>query len=321
MNTKKIFLFTAIIVISMAGAYFGRDYYAGFENAKEQRLLQESRKAAWAKLQQTILAEIKEFKGETGIVVKDLQTDWELSHQKVKLFPSASLAKIPLLAACLTAADQGRISLDRNIALKSSDKLTGSGVLKDMSAGTVFSVSRLIGLMVYDSDNTATHILTNLVGLQYLNKTFDGIGLKNTRLSRKIADYRARDKGLENYTTAEDMALLLERIYRKQIVNKKVSDQCLGVLKLTRQNDRIPKYLPMELTIAHKTGLENGVCHDAGIVFTPKGDFLVVVLTGHTQPNSELSKEFIAKVSLHTYHYFEAIPGSRSAGTGKKRGA
>ena len=305
MKAKKAILFITLIFLIGAGGYFGQQYYATFQKAKQERFLYEARKAAWQELQQHIKAEISQFKGEAGIVIKDLETGWEFSHEKVKLFPSASLAKIPVMAACFLAADQGRIKLDRNIALKSSDKLTGSGVLKDMPAGTTFSVERLIGLMIYDSDNTATNIVTNLVGIDYLNNTFKSFGLKNTDLSRKIADYHSRDKGIENYTTAEDMALLLDKIYRRSLGNKNVSDQCISMLKLTRMNDRIPKYLPVDITIAHKTGLENGVCHDAGIVFTNKGDIIIVVLTKHANSNSAPSKGFIAKVSLHAYRYFE----------------
>jgi beta-lactamase class A len=307
MKAKKVLLFIAIIAFLGVGAYFGQQYYVRFQKAKQDRLLREVRKAAWQELQQRIKAEIGQFKGEAGIVIKDLETRWELSYEKTKLFPSASLAKIPLMAACFLAADQGRIKLDRNIALKSADKLTGSGVLKDMPAGAAFSVERLIDLMVYDSDNTATNIVTNLVGIDYLNSAFKAFGLKNTELSRKIADYRLRDKGIENYTTAEDMALLLGKIYRRELGNRYVSDQCISMLKLTRMSDRIPKYLPVEITIAHKTGLENGVCHDAGLVFTRKGDFLICVLTKHGNSNSAPSKEFIAKIALYAYKYFEGL--------------
>ena len=307
MKAKKISLFITVVILVGLGVFFGQQYYAGFQKAKQERLLYKARKAAWQELQQRIKAEISQFKGEAGIVIKDLETGWEFSHEKVKLFPSASLAKIPLMAACFLAADQGKIKLDRNIALKSSDKLTGSGVLKDMPAGTTFSAERLIGLMIYDSDNTATNIVTNLVGIDYLNNTFKSFGLKNTDLSRKIADYQSRDNGIENYTTAEDMALLLEKIYRRSLGNKNVSDQCIRMLKLTRMNDRIPKYLSAEITVAHKTGLERDVCHDAGIVFTRKGDFIVVVLTKHANSNSALSKEFIARVSLYAYKYFEQL--------------
>src|SRR4030042_1000460 len=259
MSIKKIFIFIGLFILLVGGAYFGQQYYTGLQKVKQERLIQEARKAAWQELQQRIKAEISQFKGEAGIVIEDLEAGWEFSYDKAKLFPSASLAKIPLMAACFLAADQGRIKLERNIALKSSDKLTGSGVVKDMPAGTTFSVEELIGLMIYDSDNTATNIVTNLVGIDYLNSAFKNFGLKNTGLSRKIADYQSRDRGVENYTTAEDMALLLEKIYRRSLGNKNVSDQCIRLLKLTRMNDRIPKYLPVAITIAHKTGRYLGI--------------------------------------------------------------
>jgi len=294
---NKIFLLLIIIGFLGIGAYFGQRYYAKFRKA-----------ASWSKLQQSVKDEISQFKGETGIIIKDLQAGWEFTENRDKLFPSASLAKVPLMAVCFLAAEQGRIKLNRNIALKPSDKLTGSGVLKNMPAGTLFSVERLIGLMIYDSDNTATNILTNLAGIDYLNSAFKKFGLKNTSLSRKIADYKLRNKGIENYTTAEDMALLLEKIYRGTLGNKNVSDQCIRVLKLNRINDRIPKYLPAGIVVAHKTGLENGVCHDAGIVFARNGDFIIVVLTKYWNFDSAAAKEFIAKISLLAYQYIEDMP-------------
>jgi beta-lactamase class A len=104
------------------------------------------------------------------------------------------------------------------------------------------------------------------------------------------------------------MAFILERIYRRNLVDKNVSNKCMELLKLQRITDRIPKYLPVDITIAHKSGLERGICHDVGIVFSKKGDFLICVLTQHKDSNSILSKEFIAKISLYTYNYFEQLP-------------
>lgn len=305
MRTKKILLFISLLIFLAIGAYFGQRYYVKFQKAKQEQLLYEARKIAWHNLQQRIKSEISQFKGEAGIVIKDLETGWEFAYDKEKLFPSASLAKIPLMAACFRASEEGRIKLDRNVALKSSDKLTGSGSLKDMKPGTTFSIEKLIGLMIYDSDNTASNMLTNIVGIDYLNNSFRAFGLKNTNLSRKIADFSARDSGIENYTTAADMAFMLENIYRKSLISKDSSERCLRILKLCRMNDRISKYLPADVVVAHKTGLERGICHDAGIVFTCKGDFLIVALTKHSNSNSVSSKEFIAKVSLDTYNYLE----------------
>jgi len=307
MKAKKIFFSILIGALLICGSYFAYRYYADLIETKKQQTLLEKRKAAWHVLRQKLINEISQFKGEAGIVIKDLRVNWEVSHNKDKLFPSASLAKIPIMSACFFAAEEGRIKLNRQVALKSSDKFSGSGILKDTRPGVTFTVEELIGFMIYDSDNTAANMLTNMAGIDYLNNAFSSFGLKNTNLSRKIADFSSRDRGVENYTTAEDMALILEQMYRRSLVNKNVSEKGLKLLKLQRVNDRIPKYLPVDISVAHKTGLERSVCHDAGIVFSCKGDFLICVLTKHANSNSAPSKEFIAKVALLTYNYFEQL--------------
>ncbi|MDP2928198.1 MAG: serine hydrolase [Candidatus Omnitrophota bacterium] len=305
---KKTLSIIFIGALLICGSYFAYRYYIHLREAKRQQVILEQRMAAWQVLRQKLTNEIKRFKGEAGIVIKDLRFNWEISYNKDRLFPSASLAKIPIMSACFLASEEGRIKLDRQVVLKSSDKLPGSGILKDIRPGVTFTVEELIGLMVYDSDNTATNILTNMVGIDYLNSVFNSLGLKNTNLSRRVADFSLRNRGIENYTTAEDIALLLEQIYRRSLISKDLSEKCLRVLKLQRVNDRIPKYLPVDVTIAHKTGLERSVCHDAGIVFSCKGDFLICVLTKHANPNAVASKNFIARVALDTYVYSEQAP-------------
>ncbi|MBM3245264.1 MAG: serine hydrolase, partial [Candidatus Omnitrophica bacterium] len=116
MKAKKTFIFIALILFLGVEAYFGQQYYGRFQKAKQERLLYKARETAWQGLQQRIKSEISQFKGEAGVAIKDLETGWEFSYEKDKLFPSASLAKIPLMAACFLAADQGRIKLDRIIA-------------------------------------------------------------------------------------------------------------------------------------------------------------------------------------------------------------
>jgi beta-lactamase class A len=307
MRQKRLFLFILLSLGAGFILYLGQRYYTEFQEDKKQQLLYEKRKASWQDLKQKLTTERCQFKGEVGIVVKDLQTFQGLYYGKDDPFPSASLVKIPIMAVCFLAAEEGKIKLDRKVALKSSDKFSGSGILKDTRIGTTFTVEELIGLMIYDSDNTATNMLTNMVGIDYLNNAFNSFGLKNTKLSRKVADFSLRDRGIENYTTAEDMTLILEKMYRRVLVSENVSDKCLKLLKLQRINDRIPKYLPVDVTVAHKTGLESSVCHDAGIVFTCKGNFLIVVLTKHANSDSAPSKEFIAKVAMYVYKYFEQL--------------
>jgi beta-lactamase class A len=292
-----------IILGAVLGHFGGAGCHLNYPDARKSRELLKAEKANWSDLRQVLADQIGRFNGEAAVVIKDLDRGWEISFNRERLFPSASLVKIAIMAAAFLEADRGRINLGNSIVLKESDKLGGSGILKNVSAGTVFSIGRLIGLMIYDSDNTATNILTGLIGIERLNNSFKELGLKDTNLARKVADYKLRDRGVENYTSAADMAGLLEKIYRGSLGAEHISHKSISILKLVRSNDRIPRYLPPEITVAHKTGLEKGVCHDAGIIFTERGDFIIAVLTTHSDPNSILAKEFIAQLALHLYSY------------------
>lgn len=260
------------------------------------------RQLKWQVLEKRIHMRLKRFPGTAGVVVKDLKTNWEISVNKDTLFPSASVVKIPVMLACFNAASNGRISIDDTLALKNSDKVLGSGMLKAMPEGAVLSIARLIELMICNSDNTAANMLINLLGFDYLNDYFKQFGLKNTNLSRKMMDFKKRKDGRENYTTASDMAYTLEKIYRGEVLNSNVSNQCLLFLKKQKLRDRLPAKLPPDVVVMHKTGLEYKVCHDVGIIPTPKGDFLVSVLTKGAR-YSKVAKYLIADIALYVYNH------------------
>ncbi len=283
--------------------------YRSVRNARLRQASLAERRSSWYALRDALKAEIAAFNGEAAVVIKDLETGWEISYNKDAPLPAASLVKVPIMGACFLAAEEAKVKLQQQVALRQADKLTGSGILKHARPGTAFSVAQLIGLMIYESDNTATNMLTSLLGIEYLNAALARFGLEHTALRRRVADFRARDRGIENYTTAADMARILERIYRRELVSPSASEKCLQILKMQRVNDRIPRYLPAEASVAHKTGLERRVCHDAGIVFTRNGDYLISVLTRHHNGKSSLSKEFIARVAFRVYAYFDGLSG------------
>lgn len=306
MGKKRIFLFLLVVLLPIVTLVSYR-YYQAYKETQRKAILLERRKSGWMALKQTLSEQIAKFNGEVGILIKDVDMGWEISFNKEKLFPSASLVKIPIMASCFYAIQEGKFKFNRIVKLKLTDKVAGSGILKDMHTGKEFSIEDLLELMIADSDNTATNMLVSQLGFTYLNASFKSLGLKNTNLSRKMIDFESRSQGIENYTTAEDIGNILEKIYRKEVVNPKVSEQCIRLLKQQKINDRIPHYLPTEITIAHKTGLERFVCHDAGIVYTCKGNFLICVLTKHTEATSKLAKELIARIALATYNYFENL--------------
>lgn len=290
-NKKIIFLFICILITP---------FFLIYKTQATQK-----RSLAWRILEKRIRGEILSFRGETGIVIKDLNNGKQIFYQANKFFPSASLVKIPIMAAAFSAIKEGKIKTDEKLRLRREYKVLGSGQLKYMREGRLLSIAQLLELMITESDNTATNMLIEHLGFNYLNNCFKRLGLKNTNLARKMMDFSYRKNGIENYTTAWDTAYLLEKIYRKQLLNTAISNKCLELLKLQKMQDRIPAMLPADTVVAHKTGLEKGICHDAGIVFTKNGDFLICVLVKHKNKTARLAKKFIARISFLTYKYYQ----------------
>lgn len=302
---KKIFAFASIILLLAAAAYLTPRYYSDYVKGKEKRLLLKKRKASWAVLKDKIEGDVRGFNGEVAFVIKDLDTGTELRLNQERLFPSASLVKVPVMAACFLAESEGHIRFDEKIKLKKSDKVSGSGLLKDEPAGKDYTIERLIELMVAESDNTAANMLTGRLGMRYLNGCFKKMGLKGTNLSRVMMDFDSRKAGIENYTSARDISYLLENICRGRFISKDVSKKCLTILAMQKVNDRIPKKLPPGTVVAHKTGLENGICHDAGIAYTGRSSFLICVLTKHRYKTARPSKKLIADISFAVYDSYK----------------
>jgi len=210
--------------------------------------------------------------------------------------------KVPIMLACFYADAKKKINLQDALVLKSAQKVSGSGILKDMPEGTKLTIEELVDLMITQSDNTACNMLIDLLGFDYINDFFRALGLKDTNLSRRMMEFNVRKKGIENYTTAQDMAFCLEIIYHNKFLSRKISQKALSLLKKQEVRDRIPARLPDTIAVAHKTGLERKICHDAGIMFTPGGDFLICVLTKNAK-RTRVAKKFIAQVALDVFEY------------------
>lgn len=289
---KTVYLFIAVLVFVTSATFFFR----------HQKALLERRRAAWEALVKILEAKLRTAGLDTGLVIEDFRMKSRIVYNENKSFPSASLVKVPIMLACFYADEKKKINLKDSLILKSAQKVSGSGILKEIPGGTSLTVEELVDLMITQSDNTACNMLIDLLGFDYINNFFQSLGLKDTNLSRRMMQFAVRKKGVENYTTARDMAFCLEIIYHKKFLNRKISQKSLSLLKRQEVNDRIPAGLPPSVVVAHKTGLERKICHDAGIVFTPQGDFLICVLTKGAK-NTKAAKRFIAQVALDVYEY------------------
>ena len=262
----------------------------------------------------------RNYRGEVGIYLKDLETGKTWEYDADKRFPSASLIKVPIMAAVFEKIRDGGIKLDTQIRLTNAYRVGGSGSLKWVRNGTSLSVMEIVYKMITESDNTATRMLIDTVGMDYLERAFSGMGLRYTNITPDGMSLTSRPVKNENYTTAKEMAVLMERIYDGQLVDKQASEQMLDVLKHNKSRSRLRRGLPMGWEIGHKTGLLRRSCHDVGIVFSPRGDYVIAVLTGKV-PSYSSDKAFISKVAKTTYKYYKieadyaGLPDSSRAGS------
>ncbi|MDD5465650.1 MAG: class A beta-lactamase-related serine hydrolase [Candidatus Omnitrophica bacterium] len=307
MKIKTTLLFIFFIVFGIALFFSYKIYEKNLAISREQRVLNK-KKEGWLRLKNTLGNKIGNFKGKVGLVVEDLSTGWVISFNEDTLVPSASLVKVPILLSYFYAAQENKVNLKDNIKLRSFERVPRSKVPGRSPAGSRFMVEELFDPMITVSDNAAANALIDLLGFDTLNAYFKKMGLKNTNIVRNMLDFRSRRNGQENYTTAADMAYILEKLYRRQFLNQEVSEKCLILLNQQKVNDRIPRELPKdEVSVAHKTGLERHICHDAGIVYTQKGNFLICVLVKHPNRRALPAKKLISDIALSTYNYYKNL--------------
>lgn len=224
--------------------------------------------------------------GALGAAVHDLGTGERAEVAAGRPFTSASVIKVPLLAALLAGAEAGDWSLDDRLPVGPEARVGGSGVLKDLADVPDLTLRDLATLMIVLSDNTATNLLIDLVGFAAVNAWCARHGLRGTVLARRMLDAEARARGDENLTTAGDMAALFTGLVRGDLLGERSASFALDVLARQQVADRLPRHLPDGARLAHKTGELPGVRHDAGVVL-PEGraPIVVVVLTeGVTDP-------------------------------------
>lgn len=278
------------------------------ENQPQAALGADPDQPAWDEMVKRLQVEAVSYSGRVAIYLKDLKRNKTFFYQADDLFPSASLVKVPIMSAIFEKIKLGELALDAKCTLRRRHRVGGSGSLKWYRDGSQFTVRQLVDHMIDESDNTATKMLIDIVGMNYLQQQFPREGLLYTEIYPEGMSLRGSRVTYENYTTAREMASLLEKIYRGEMVDRESSALMLDVLKHQKHRARLAKGLPPGWEIAHKTGLLRGACHDSAIIFTPNGDYLMVVLTGQNRYYGR-AKDFITRLGKITFKYYK---GSRS---------
>jgi beta-lactamase class A len=250
-----------------------------------------------------------------GIAIKNLVTGEKFLINQNEVFPQASSIKIHILAELYHQADQGKIRLSDVLPLPSSVRVGGSGVLNELGESSVsMSIRDYAVLMIVLSDNTATNLLIKQVGMENVNKFLQAQGAEKTKLQRMMMDVKAAAEGRENIGTPKEVMMILEKMYRGEIVNKKASDEMLSILRKPKSEEGpIKAGVPAEIDVAHKGGEIEGVRCDVGIVYLPKAPYVICVMTKLLSHDSD-GPRIITEISRQTYDYFERRANSNQFG-------
>jgi beta-lactamase class A len=232
--------------------------------------------------------------GVAGYVFVDLTSGEKIAHLEHETFPTASTIKLAIVYELFKQASEGRIRLDETITLDRSKAVGGAGVLAEMGTPTL-SIGDYAVLMVTLSDNTATNVLIDRLGMEAITRRMQGLGLAATKLRRHMMDAAAAHRGDENVSTPDDVARLLQVM----------PPEGIALLKKPKES-RLRRALPPGVAIADKPGELDGVRVDAGIVYAKNRPFVFCVMTTFLKDEAEGARA-IEEIARAAYEYYSRL--------------
>ena len=288
---------------------------------------------------QAVQSELAGFTGQLGFGFYDFTTGEECYLRENQPIPTASVFKIFLLAEIMRQDREGILSLADRLEVTPESASPGSGILSKFAHRVDLSVHDAAVLMMALSDNTATDMLFALAGRDNIKKNIlEPLGLSHTKADLDCTDmirsyFRepVTDEKISGWnnpwfrceteigdcTSPRDMITMLRALHDGTLLGREASDRMLALMKPNPARARIGKYLPVGVTVCRKTGtLHRGLCNDAGIVYTPKGDYaLMIFYNGNLGTQEEYDSpllnvrcdELLARISKAVYEiYMEA---------------
>jgi beta-lactamase class A len=247
-----------------------------------------------------------------GLVALDLTSGERFAINENLVFPQASAIKIAILMEVYKQAQAGKFKLTDTRRVEKQHKAGGSGVLVQLSDGTVqLSIYDLCVLMILVSDNTATNMLIDLVGMDNINRTLEGLGLKHTRVRRRMLDTAASWRGDENVSTPAEAARIMEILFKGEFLNRAACDEILAILKKPK-NGGIKSGLPTDVPVAFKPGGIAGVKTEWCIVLLKDRPYVVTVMENYGLDDAATAMK---EISVTLYEYFFRLARATPHGT------
>ena len=241
-----------------------------------------------------------------GVAIEDLKTGDQFFLHENEIFAQASSIKIAVLADLYLQVQQGKLKLTDLYTVQASDLVPDSDIMGGLTPGvTRITLRDLATMMVAVSDNSATNVLIDRVGMDNVNAMLDSLGLAHTRLRRKMMDLEAAKQGRENISTPREMMTLLDAIYRGKLLDKQSTEDFFKILS-TSKDSWIPRDLPAGVKVADKPGALEGVRNDSGIVFVEGRPYVICVMTTFLT-NERDGEQAISKISLSAWRMFDRL--------------
>ncbi|MBI2025964.1 MAG: serine hydrolase [Candidatus Levybacteria bacterium] len=233
-------------------------------------------------------------RGTYGIAIKNLKTgEFYYAHEQ-KIFEAASLYKLWIMATAYDQIEKGTLKEDQTMSQDIkvlNEKFKIATESAETTEGKItLSVQDALEQMITISHNDAALLLS------------EKVRLKNVTTFLKENSFTKSSLGEPPKTTAYDIALFFEKLYNRNLANPESTNIMLDLLKKQTLNHKLPKYLPKSTIIAHKTGEIGPFTHDAGIAYTPNGDYIIAVLSESNSPRA--AEERIANISQAVFDYF-----------------
>jgi len=283
------------------------------QQSPQEKAPQDKEQVLWQKLEATINGVDRNLEGVLGVAILDLTTGQKYFLHADEVLPTASSIKIAILAELYRQAQQGKIKLGDLYTLQSSDLAGGSGIAGALTPGvTRLTIRDVAVLMISVSDNSATNIIIDRIGIENVNALLDSLSLTQTRLRRKMMDVKAAGEGRENIATPREMVTLLESLYRGRVLNKPMTEDFFTLLSVHKES-YIPRELPEDLRIANKPGELEGVRNDSGIVFTGSRPFAISVMTTYLRREKD-GGDAIVRIATAAYQMFDRLSRSSQYG-------
>ena len=264
------------------------------------------------KMQSDLEAIIDDYEGVAGVHVIDLSSGYRWAYRDKLVFPQASAIKIPILLELFRRAESDPELLGRRVEMTDEVRTAGSGVLQVLThGGSALSLEDYAIYMILHSDNTATNVLIEQLGMEAVNKLSASLGASKTLLQRKMIRPEQSLSGNENLSTPQEAALIMEKIESCDLpMSQQGCDRVRSILELYKDG-AIRNPIPREVPIAFKPGGITGVSTVWGIVDVPDRPYVLTVMSNYGGNGGEV----IEKISAVTYNFFSRLSGITGYGT------